>query len=138
MLEVEHGVEPARAHEGARQQLVHQVFLDAPAGLAAGLAAVARFLREQPLLQLGVDHRGRQQPVFAAEREPARGADAVYQRDVLAAEGRDEAARKHLARSDRLERALGKRGFEVGQGLDEGKRESEQAEIAEEHRAARE
>src|SRR5690606_8424605 len=90
----------------------------------------------QLLLQQVVDHRARQQLVLAADAEPDRVADAVRQGLGVAAEGRDEAARRQLQRADRLERAVGEVAVEVGEVERSG--EAEERQVAEEHSESRE
>src|SRR5690606_7829875 len=134
VLEVEDGIGAAGPHERARQQLVNQVFLQPLAGAPTGTAAFLLLDLGQLLLQQVVDHRAGQQLVLAADAEPDRIADAVRQGLGIAAEGRDEAARRQLQRTDRLERAVGEVAVEVGEVERSG--EAEERQVAEEHQAS--
>ena len=118
-------------HEGARQQFVHQVFLEPLAGAAAGLAAFLLFDLGQLLGQQVVDHRAGQQLVLAADGQPERVANAVRQPVVAAPERRDETARGQVQRADGLERQLGEQVVELGEI--EGGGEAEQGQVAKEH-----
>lgn len=126
---------PAAAQWFSRSREVALGVEDLPIHAAAvywQYLSLARDLRfGEALGQHVVDHRRRQQPVFAADGQPDRVADAMRQRFTVTAERRDEAARKQFLRADRLERMLCEQLIEGGEIKRGGK--AEQREVSEEH-----
>ncbi|KAG0924244.1 hypothetical protein G6F32_013985 [Rhizopus arrhizus] len=111
---------------------MQQVVLHALA-LAPARATAFLFL---DLLQLAleqvVDHRRRQDLVLTAHGQPQMFGDAVGEQFLLlAAERRDEAARIHFQRADRLQQGVRQQGVDFGKIG--GSRETEERQVAEEH-----
>ena len=125
VLQVDEGVVARGLHEGARQQFMQQVVLHALALAATWAAAFLLLDLLQLALEQVVDHRCRQDLVLAAHGQPQVFGDAVGELLLfLAAERRDEAARVHFQRANRLEHGVRQQGIDFGKSVAVGKRKN--------------
>ena len=95
---------------------MHQIFLQPLARAAAELAAFFFFDLLEFFLQQIVHHCAGQDLVLAAGGQPDGVAQPMRQGfGIGTAERRHETARRQFKRTDRLERAFGEAGVEVGE-----------------------